>query len=72
MQVRITDGHLQGFVKEKPWEMEITSNKREIRISAGSNNRESTVYSFLSNQELIEAYNITEPMIPTREKIYTS
>ena len=45
MQVRITDGYLQGFVKEKPREMKITSNKREIRISAGSNNRESTVYT---------------------------
>ena len=43
MQVRITDGYLQGFVKEIPREMKITSNKREIRISASSNNRESTV-----------------------------
>ena len=40
---RITDGYLQGFVNEKLREMKITSNKREIRISAGSNNRDSTV-----------------------------
>ena len=43
MQVRITEGYLEGFLKEKPREMKITSNNREIRITASSNNRESTV-----------------------------
>ena len=43
MKFRITEGNFKGLLKEKPRETEITSNKRELRISASSNNQESTV-----------------------------
>ena len=43
MKVRITEGFLVELVKEYPWRMKNGSNKREVKTSAGSNNRESTV-----------------------------
>ena len=43
LKVRITEGSLVELVQEYPRGMKNGSNKREVRISAGSNNRESTV-----------------------------
>ena len=43
MKVRITEGFLVELVKEYPRGMKNASNKREVRTSAGSNNRESAV-----------------------------
>ena len=44
MQVQIVWGHVKEFFKEKPKEIEIISNKREVRIGASSNNGECTVF----------------------------
>ena len=43
LKVRITEGFLVELVKEYPRGMKNGSNKREVRTSAGSNNRESAV-----------------------------
>ena len=43
LKVRITEGFLVELVKEYPWGMKNGSNKREVRTSADSNNRESAV-----------------------------
>ena len=47
LKVRITEGFLVELVKEYLRGMKNGSNKREVRTSAGSNNRESAVYSSL-------------------------
>ena len=49
LKVRITEGFLVELVKEYPWGMKNGSIKREVRTSAGSNNRESAVVSYLEN-----------------------
>ena len=46
LKVRITEGFLVELVKEYPRGMKNGSNKREVRTSAGSNNRESAVLTF--------------------------
>ena len=43
LKVRITEGFLVELVKGYPRGMKNGSNKREVRASAGSNNRESAV-----------------------------
>ena len=44
LKVRITEGFLVELVKEYPRGMKNGSNKREVRTSVGSNNRESAVF----------------------------
>ena len=44
LKVRITEGFLIELVKEYPRGMKNGSNKREVRTSVGSNNRESAVF----------------------------
>ena len=44
MKVRITEGFLIELVKEYPWGIKNGSNKREVRTSAGLNNREPAVF----------------------------
>ena len=43
LKVQITEGFLVELVKEYPRGMKNGLNKREVRTSAGSNNRESAV-----------------------------
>ena len=49
MKVPTIEGFLVKLVKEYPQGMKNGSNNREVRTSAGSNDRESAVVSYLEN-----------------------